>query len=306
MKFLFACFIFVFSGLVGAKSLNDIVVFGDSLSDNGNLYEYMHQKLPQSPPYHEGRFTNGPIWVERLVEFYFPTAVKEHLFDYAFGGAGISENPEDDLLFTLKREIDTYFLAHDAKADENSLYIVWIGANNYLGIPDNPDQVLNAVDTGITHGLQRLANAGAKHVMVVNLPDLGKLPFAHAFKVENELSYFSSHHNNALEASISELQSSYPDVQWLYFDINNVFSEVLISPQRFGFNNISDTCYDVTEDSISKKSVLHMAAKMESEPEDVCEGFMFFDPVHPTALVHQLMAEQAKSFLEASGIQFNS
>ena len=137
MKILIALFFFMFSILASAASLNKLVVFGDSLSDNGNLYEYMKHQLPVSPPYFEGRFTNGPVWVELLMKYYYPTDSNAHLLDYAFGGAGVLENDDDDSddeLFTLRREMDSYFLAHQDKADENSLFVVWIGSNNYLAV----------------------------------------------------------------------------------------------------------------------------------------------------------------------------
>ncbi|MDF1929887.1 hypothetical protein PGH45_07210 [Legionella pneumophila] len=49
MKLLASLCAFLLSGVVSATPLNNIVVFGDSLSDNGNLYEYMKHQLPQSP-----------------------------------------------------------------------------------------------------------------------------------------------------------------------------------------------------------------------------------------------------------------
>ena len=35
-------------------------MFGDSLSDTGKMYDKMRGYLPSSPPYHQGRFSNGP------------------------------------------------------------------------------------------------------------------------------------------------------------------------------------------------------------------------------------------------------
>ena len=94
MKRLCCVVLFLCQSVVFASPLKNVVMFGDSLSDNGNLYEYMQRQLPQSPPYYEGRFADGPVWVERLVELYFPDDAPVHLLDYAFGGAGISEDPE--------------------------------------------------------------------------------------------------------------------------------------------------------------------------------------------------------------------
>lgn len=99
MKLLASLCAFLLSGVVSATPLNNIVVFGDSLSDNGNLYEYMKHQLPQSPPYFEGRFSNGPVWIERLAASYFPNDPNSHLLDYAFGGAGVSVDEEDDEVF---------------------------------------------------------------------------------------------------------------------------------------------------------------------------------------------------------------
>jgi hypothetical protein len=43
---------------------DNIIVFGDSLSDTGNAFEATGRREPPSPPYFAGRFSNGPVWVE--------------------------------------------------------------------------------------------------------------------------------------------------------------------------------------------------------------------------------------------------
>ncbi|MDY6992457.1 MAG: SGNH/GDSL hydrolase family protein, partial [Pseudomonadota bacterium] len=45
-------------------ALSPIYVFGDSLSDKGNLFELTG--LPPDPPYFNGRFSNGLLWSEYL------------------------------------------------------------------------------------------------------------------------------------------------------------------------------------------------------------------------------------------------
>ena len=42
-------------------------VFGDSLSDNGNLAAYLHTTFP-NPPSYSNSFTNGPVAVQLLAE----------------------------------------------------------------------------------------------------------------------------------------------------------------------------------------------------------------------------------------------
>ena len=49
-----------------APSYSRIVVFGDGLSDAGHFGRLTTNRYPPSPPFHEGRWTNGPTWVEHL------------------------------------------------------------------------------------------------------------------------------------------------------------------------------------------------------------------------------------------------
>ncbi len=306
MKIIFIALAFFFSTLLSAAPLNKIVVFGDSLSDNGNLYEYLKHQLPVSPPYFKGRFTNGPVWVELLAKSYYPTHSKEHLLDYAFGGAGVLEGDDsDDGLFTLRREMDSYFLAHQDQADENSLFVVWIGSNNYLAVPEDVEQSLSDVSIGIQHGLQRLIDKGAKHIMVVNVPDLGRTPAARDFDAVDVLTYLSQQHNDALEKTVLSLQSRYPDTQWVYFDINVLLDEMMTYPERYGFTNVTDTCYEEAVRNPSSKSILNMVASVKPQAKNgACDGYLFFDPVHPSAPAHVIMAARTRQLFDEKGIEF--
>ena len=309
MKIFFTVFALLFSTFVSATPLNRIVVFGDSLSDNGNLYEYMKHQLPVSPPYYEGRFTNGPVWVELLMQSYYPTNSQEHLLDYAFGGAGVMEDDEnDDGFFTLRREMDSYFLTHQDRADEQSMYVVWIGANNYLSMPDDVEKSLADVNKGIKNSLQRLVDKGAQYILVVNLPDLGSTPAARYFDAVDILAYVSNMHNTILKKNVVEFQDRYPAIQWIYFDVKRTFDDMLKNPEQFGFTNATGTCYEAADLKSSPKSILKMVSTINKPHLDLkndhCAGYLFFDPVHPSAAAHKLMAERTKLLFDENGIEF--
>ena len=51
---------------VNAQSFTDLLVFGDSLSETGNVQVGSEGVFPASPPYFEGRWSNGPVWVEHV------------------------------------------------------------------------------------------------------------------------------------------------------------------------------------------------------------------------------------------------
>ncbi|WP_298622815.1 GDSL family lysophospholipase PlaA [uncultured Legionella sp.] len=305
MKLLATIGAFLFSGIVAATPINNVVIFGDSLSDNGNLYEFMNHQLPQSPPYFEGRFSNGPVWIERLIASYFPDNPAAHLKDYAYGGAGVSvDEDDDDVLFTLGREIKEFLAEQKNKIDENSLFVVWIGANNYLGVPNEVEQTLINVNTGITHGLQTLVEKGAKHILVLNLPDLGKTPAAREFDSIDVLTYFTNQHNDALFRTVDDLKQAYPDVNWMYFDMHHAFNDVLEHADDYGITNTTDTCSTSIVDELSRTSVLKMVANVKPRNRmNGCDGYLFFDLVHPTAFAHQIMADKAREVLDALGIE---
>jgi phospholipase/lecithinase/hemolysin len=298
---------FLFSGIVLATPLRDVVMFGDSLSDNGNLYELMNHQLPPSPPYFKGRFSNGPIWIENLVASYFPTNPKTHLFDYAYGGAGVSEEEaDDDVLLTLRKEINNYLSEHQNKARGDSLFVVWIGANNYLAMPAEVDKTIQDVNDGITHSLQHLVDKGAKHILVVNLPDLGKTPAAMEFGSMEMMTYFSKMHNELLDATVANLKQQYPSVEWLYFNMNEEFDAVLASPQNFGLTNTTGTCVNSVTDDLTRNSVLNMVLAVKSnETQNACDGYLFFDLIHPTAQAHVILAQQARKTLNKAGVVFS-
>lgn len=294
-----------FSSMVAATSLHNIVVFGDSLSDNGNLYEFMDKRIPLSPPYYEGRFTNGRVWVEYLIKSYFPDdRTNAHLFDYAFGGAGISEESEDEALFTLTHEIDMYLLAHHNKVDPKNLFVVWIGANNYLAIPSDADKTVKMVNKGIKRELARLVKLGAKHILVMNTPDLGRTPAAVEFESQKELSDLSARHNAALADSFEQLKEEFPEVEWIYFDVEKSVNEIMDSPSEFGFSNVTDSCYDVVIEKPSKQALIKMASNIRPSKHDLCEKYMFFDLVHCTAPAHILLANRVRQLLDSLDVHF--
>lgn len=310
MKVIFILIALFCSMQATAAPLNKIVVFGDSLSDNGNLYEYMKRELPLSPPYYKGRFCNGPVWIELLADMYYPNNSHAHLLDYAFGGAGVSEevdddDDEDEVLFTLRREVDSYLLSHDDKADDASLYVIWMGSNNYLAIPDDIDGAVDQTLLGIKHDLQRLVQKGAKHFLIIDVPNLGNTPAAKDFDAVDALNEMSHKHNVLLKKMIAEIQGNNASVEWYLFEVSDALDELMSTPDRYGFTNVTNTCYEEVLDEPSDKSILRLASSVKMRSDvDACTGYVFFDPVHPTGPVHAIMAERVKKMLDEGGVKF--
>lgn len=312
MKKIISIMLFLTSAIGFSENLKNFIVFGDSLSDNGNLYEYMQHQLPMSPPYFNGRFSDSPVWVEQLAKMYYPSDTSQHLLDYAFGGAGVSEDPEMELLFTLKHEVDGYLLAHQDKADPDSLYIVWIGANNYLALTEEDDHAVDETILGIQHSLQSLVNAGARHFLVLNLPDLGIVPYARMFGLEQSLNKYSVEHNQKLAALVDTFKHKNPETEWFSYDVFGQLSDAVQNPAKYGLTNVQDVCYE----SLMPKSLLsngkhgyamlNVASHVNSNglAARQCEGFLFFDMVHPTGIAHEIISTEIKKMFDVMGVQF--
>lgn len=263
---------------------NQIYVFGDSLSDVGNSFEatkVVGQPIPPSPPYFCGRYSNGRVWVEYLVELLGIN--QNRCTNFAVGGAhtdntnNLNHNISIGLL-GLQQQIDK-FKAENHQPDSQALYIIWAGANDYLsgGITDPTIPTKN-----LSNAVKSLADVGAKNIMIVNLPDLGLLP---AIRNDSQKSAFLTNlaklHNSALENSLETLrQSNGARVTIISIDVYSLFHQVFSNAKEFNFTNVND-------------SSLAQYDKFQGYNEK----FFFWDEIHPTTAAHLILAQTAVKVL---------
>ena len=132
--------------------ISRLVVFGDSLSDNGNLFKLTGEP---PPPYWEGRFSNGPTYAEQLAQL-----LGAHLNDRAFGGATASNSSPGVLLdpltgtplpINLPEQIGFYLAQlHGHRAPADTTAVIYIGNNDYINylesdLPKDPQTALELV-----------------------------------------------------------------------------------------------------------------------------------------------------------------
>lgn len=263
-----------------SKTEAKLVIFGDSLSDNGNSYEYSHHKKPSALMYYQGRYSNGPIWLDYLSTVLFPNASQQLILNYAFGGAGVLRSQPH--VFILRQEIDSYLLTHAIRPDADTWFIIWIGANDYLLHPDSKSEDVQHVITEIEHNVTRLVEHGARHIIVLGLPDLGVLPYADDLELQTPLSNLSHLHNQRLKDSIAKLKTRFAQTEWHYIDINQTFISLMTHPKQYGFKYTHARCLD--PDIFAKI--------MEHHQKQDCRKYVFFDQFHPTTFVHHLVAKE--------------
>ncbi len=200
------------------RGFNQLVVFGDSLSDTGNLFKGSGGLFPPSPPFFNGRFSDGPLWLEYLA----PELGISQVIDFAVGGSTSGRSNIASLLAAgqdlgklpgVLDQIDLFagqLAASGApKANPNALYVVWGGANDFLALPPDPlaaiQSVLGSIGN-VAQAVTTLAGLGAKTILVPNLPDLGVTPFVAARNLTIQATIFSGLFNTRC-SSFSERKS---------------------------------------------------------------------------------------------------
>ena len=250
-------------------SYNQIVIFGDSLSDNGNLYHTSLGIIPKSPPYYQGRFSNGPAWSE-LVADYFADKAHVVTVNYAVGGETVNfHNPLKGFLpYTFTNSLDSYYL-HTAFRDKtHSLFVIWLGANDYLKGATDPEQATADVIVTIQKNLDSLISSGGKNFLIINLPDLAAVPLTSAGTTREILHTITLLHNKKLQDMVDAAEQQHPDISIHIFDVYHVYEDLANNLPAYNekyhthIKNVTDPCWDggyfklammpVTEDEIRR------------------------------------------------------
>ena len=163
--------------------MSKLVVFGDRLADNGNTAA-LEKSLGQAPgtsaaPYSTtGNFSDGPQWTTDLAQILGATAPSQQE-NFAFEDAsaralGVADPFAPDAsktnLATFAGQIQQ-FAQQDGSFNSNELVAVNFGGND-ISLPSNESPLQGVTDSvnAIISGLGQLADMGAKHFLVSNLP----------------------------------------------------------------------------------------------------------------------------------------
>jgi outer membrane lipase/esterase len=285
------------SGMVG-----NMVVFGDSLADVGNASIATHGTFPPSALYFQGRFSDGPIWVDTLAEYLGEPALKPSLaggLDYAFGGALLESSPPSAFgAPSLATQVGEYLGGHAPQADD--LFAVIGGANDFFetsalpGGPVTPDQPAAALEAS----LQRLYAAGGRRFVVADLPALGQLPaLQDPLKAGlvtqgqvNGANAWAAGYDFYLSQDLAQFAGQHADAQVIPVDTAGLFQQILASPASFGFTNVTNAVGDYTSNGGTLTDV--------TVPDH--SGYLFYDSVHPGTKGQQLLGLTAAADVYAA------
>ena len=199
-RFAFLCIglALVFSSADRAQAqFNSLYVFGDSLSDTGNAFALTGGASPPSPPYFNGRTSNGPLWVESLAPALGFTYTQATNFAVAGAESGTA-SPTDGL-----NQVNG-FIGVGGTVPADALTIVWIGNNDFLNnAATTPPSVLTAsVVTNVATAIGTLNAFGAQNFLIPNLPKFGLTPGGASTGLADSLNALASFYNTNLHTTL--------------------------------------------------------------------------------------------------------
>lgn len=277
-----------------AQSYGRLVVLGDSLSDNGNLYLASGRTQPPSPPYFQGRFSNGPVFTERLgfaaSNFNGPVTGSINL---AYGGS----RTDNVVTFPpgMRQQLTTY-VGRGGTFGRNDLVSVLGGANNIFQaigqfgtLPatnpavGNPTGFITPTVTAavadISFIVNDIASRGAGTILVTNLPRLGITPQFRTTSAAALADFAGSSFNSGLQTALLALAPTQPGTNIILFDLAKVSDALASNPGRFGLSNATDACFN--------------GVTVCANPD----SFLYFDGVHPTSAGNRLIANLSADYL---------
>ncbi len=324
-----------------------IVSFGDSLSDVGT---YSPQILLG---FGGGRFTTNPgeVWTQKVAENYGDTLKPAYEggfgvplqatggFGYAQGGSRVTLQPglghadasvanadyAQATTVPIATQLQQYIQAHGS-FNANQIVLVNGGANDILyqaqvaqAAGNTPAAQLAAAQAvglaaqqlgGI---VQQIAAAGATHVFVSNMPDIGTTPLALAGGAATQaaLTQLSALFNQTLAATLTALAVDTTKVKLM--DTFTWQDGIGANFQANGFTvgNTGTACnLTAMAAAAAKAGVANPSAFASSlfcSPQtytvaNADQTYMFADTVHPTTHLHALFAQFVEQQIAAAGV----
>jgi phospholipase/lecithinase/hemolysin len=260
------------SSRAAVPAYDALYVFGDSYCDVGNIFTATGGAEPAAP-YYDGRFSNGPIWLDHVAGFLNVPFTASLLggTDYAFGGAWVTE-PQPipgGTIPSVPQQVEIYLAQHGGKADPNALYILEGGGNDILGATaGDPDALGHGIALGIADSERMLRQAGARYFVVPDLFNVGLLPAAEGN------SAFATAASEATNAWVDRLLGNEQLLQGIHIirmDVFSLMNAVETDPTHFGFTDVTDPC---------------LTTVVCADPDHT----FFWDTHHPTEFGHAFFA----------------
>ncbi len=222
--------------------------------------------------------------------------------------------------FSLATQFSTHLAANGGVADPNALYTYWAGANDILsatavtapggflpngsilyqyifvngGNPANASAIAQTIagqsaQTAIGQ-IKALQTAGAKTIVVFNLPDLGKTALNVNTPNQAGASALTTIYNLNFNGGLATLNDGIVAI-----DTYAIINEVLASPATFGFTNTTGV-------ACPGSSLACGPAASGYPTQPISSTYLFADGIHPSGRAHALLGNIVYATISAPGV----
>ncbi len=269
-----------------------LVVFGDSLSDVGNVHDLLGHKAVPSPPHAPGRLSNGPLWVERLADrlgLPRPTPSRLGGSGHAYGGARSATgfapfSRVPNLREQVRRHLEE---GSGSPVDPDALHVLRAGANDYrdarwpLSV-----ECAEAINANLVEAVEDLADAAVTRFLVPSeIPwSCGPSLPAEASGTERvRLNGMIAEQNAVLRHRLKELAAE-RGLRIVQPDVHGLILAILAAPDAHGFAEV-------------------IRPALPADPE--AQGYLWWDDrAHLTTTAHELIAHLAHRSILAGDPEF--
>jgi outer membrane lipase/esterase len=286
---LFAVALAGLSALSNAGSYSGLYIFGDSLSDAGNISLAVGSDPGQvitgnsyipDLPYASGQFSNGDVWAKTFanalgfVGASFPSLAGGS--DLAFGGARMATDGAG-MPPSLAAQVGGLVTAAAGQLPADALYVIEGGGNDARDAllaaagSATPGSVIadaaNAYAQAAGSLVDQLQAAGAHSIIVWNVPNLATAPAVTSLGAD--AAYLGGLVSSAMSGALAARMAGENGVT--VFDVFGLETSFVTDAAAFGLINVTDAC----------------GATVDCDPWTS----LFWDGIHPTSAGHALLAE---------------
>lgn len=264
---------------------NNLLVFGDSLSDMGNAKNSI-LNVPDVPPYWQGRFSNGQVWIEYVSQAYGLSTTIGSGIDQgdnrAFGGSQTGVGYSYVLLPNVGTQISNYVANVQSSISPNDVVSLWSGGNDFLYGTANSNTIVANMETHI----RELSAVGAREFIIPNLPPLEKTPeiLGRSQNQQNSIASEVISYNQKLLSLIGNISVEL-GLEIHFIDAWTLFNDIVDNSMALGIVNTQDSACSASA-TLLPLPICNSASTLASNPDE----YLFFDKAHPTRVMHKFIS----------------
>ncbi|MGY8727864.1 MAG: SGNH/GDSL hydrolase family protein, partial [Candidatus Poseidoniales archaeon] len=268
--------------------ISNLLAFGDSLSDMGNGYNSI-LNVPDVPPYWQGRFSNGRVWLEYMSDSYGVTTTigsgTAAGDNRAFGGSQTGQGFSYLLLPNVGTQINNYLSNVQTTIPSDAVVSLWSGGNDFLYGTANANTIVANMESHI----RQLEAAGADEFLLPNLPPLEMTPevMSRTQNQQNNIATEVVLYNQKLDGLASNLTAEL-GITIHYIDAWSIFNDILQNKEALGLTNVHDAACSGGVSLLP----LPICSNGDTVVANVDE-YLFFDKAHPTRVMHRFIGRYA-------------